>query len=285
MDGDTEPGTKQPGEISTRPFKRAARVLFTASLAGVVSTFLVLPYAGPVLAGVVFGISALFLPLSLGFLVYPSVLAWKASALYDLPGALNAVRSEVTDLEAVRREHYRARTALEALLKEAGEYSAQVAELQAGLEDRRRQEEELLEQRQQVIRLTKRVEEWADSAIQLFELLERGLAHEELAPPYRQALEKTVRDYQRVVAPLGLDVIRPAPGDPLDDRVHRITGEQESNEVAPGTVLIVEGWGFRIGERVVRKAEVALARTLSNAPAQAAGGPPYEEDGEGRTGS
>jgi biopolymer transport protein ExbB/TolQ len=84
-------------------------------------------------------LSAVFVPLSMLFLVMPGVMRWKArawKAVSDLPEALRKVQETLTDVEGVRREHYRARTALETLHAKVQEEAARIEAMERELAQR-----------------------------------------------------------------------------------------------------------------------------------------------------
>jgi molecular chaperone GrpE len=52
-----------------------------------------------------------------------------------------------------------------------------------------------------------------------------------------------------------------APGDPFDPERHEAIAVQASDDVADRTILAVERSGYAIGDRVIRPAQVVVART------------------------
>jgi molecular chaperone GrpE len=69
---------------------------------------------------------------------------------------------------------------------------------------------------------------------------------------------------------LALHAVTPVPaerGTPLDPAVHRALMEQPSDEVAPGCILLVAVPGYRLHDRLLREAQVVVARAPGPAEA------------------
>jgi molecular chaperone GrpE len=99
--------------------------------------------------------------------------------------------------------------------------------------------------------------------------LQRALA----APPaaldaeYLAGLQLIERQFLDVLATHGVTPVPAARGMPLDPSMHRALMEQESDEIAPGCILLVAVPGYRLHDRLLREAQVVVAR--APAPAEA----------------
>jgi len=210
-------------------------------------------------------LAALSVPVSFGFWVWPQVLRLKIGALHDFSGAMCEANARLTDLEAIRREHYKSRMALESLCQGIQDTAKRLIDTQAGIESALRDhaaiEDELLSQRQEASSLRKQMDLWRNGLVDFYRLFERTLDSEnELQPDYRRAVTKTLDDFSRIIRPLGLDPICPETGDEFNDRIHQAVGAEENRDTPPGTVLRCTKWGFRMGSTILEPAGVVLAR-------------------------
>ena len=251
---------------SALPFYLSGMLLLAVSVAGFWLVFVsphLLPNESLQLGCLV--LASLSLPLSFGFWVWPSVLRLKISGLHDFSDAMCEANARLTDLEAIRREHYKSRMALESLCQGIQETAKRLIETQTGIEsglrDRAAIEDELMDQRQETSGLRQQVELWRNGLVDFYRLFERTLDSEnDLQPDYRRAVKKTLDDFSRIIRPLGLDPICPEVGDEFNDRIHQAIGAEENRDVEPGAVLRCTKWGFRMGSTVLEPASVVLAR-------------------------
>jgi len=73
---------------------------------------------------------------------------------------------------------------------------------------------------------------------------------------------RVIRDeLMRVLANFGVSVIDPTPGDEFDPNCHEAMLRQPADGVPPGCVSLNLGVGYKLGDRVVRPAKVAVAPT------------------------
>jgi molecular chaperone GrpE (heat shock protein) len=176
----------------------------------------------------------------------------RLEAVRSLATGLLDVNARWSDLEAVRREHFKARTTFESLIAaiaaEAEHLREMQSELQRSVNGQRSIEEELLQQRQESLRQARAVEAWQMAAVEYVKGLERICEgdHEQLPPEVAKAYRKCADDFMRLMEPLGLNVIRPAAGIPFDERVHKIEGSEPAQGVSPGHIVRCVGWGFRL---------------------------------------
>ena len=169
------------------------------------------------------------------------------------------------ELELLKREQFRTRAALEALEERL------LARLEGTADERRAElEAEAARLRLEGAALAKRDVLWRERAIAFFKALENGLGAPGLDAKYRRAIEKTLADFRRLVAPIGLDLIAPEAGSPFDERAHRAIGAAGAPGLPDGVVARCAAWGYRVGDEIVAPAEVLLAD---------AGAAPLEERG------
>jgi molecular chaperone GrpE (heat shock protein) len=265
----SRPSALADPSVAYAPFYLAAGLLAVVGFLGLVTTLL---YPDVVrdrsLLPPCFLISAALVPLAAVFFVWPALAERRIRAAQDLPRLLREVESRAADLDLVRREHYRARQQFEGFVSQVQDERLAMANLRqefaAVILDRKKLDDEITRLRQAGGSQARQTDKWQKVAIEFFRSLERAIdPAARLAPDYRQALERTVKDFARLVGPLGLELIRPEPGDDFDDRIHQFDGEEETAEVSPGQVSRCTGWGFRAGAVLVERARVTIAQPLS----------------------
>ncbi len=248
-------------------FYLAGGVLIGMAILGFSLVFASIPGMASSVKIIALIISAVFVPLSMLFLVMPGVMRWRSrawNAVSDLPDALKRVHETLTDVEVVRREHYRARTELERLHTKVQEEAARIESLEKELAqrylDNRKLDEALMHERQEKSRLNAQIKSWHEGAILFIEAMERALRSEGLDPTYRDALKKSVKDYSRIADARGLNVIQPEPNDLFDEAIHQGIGEVESADIEPGHIVECAQWGYSAGDTVLKRAQVIVAR-------------------------
>jgi len=116
----------------------------------------------------------------------------------------------------------------------------------------------VIELRQEIERLKLELEKYRKRIIELIDSYDATLKKPELANEYRQAFQKVRADLIRAVKALGLDAIDPKPGDPFDDVLHKIEGENRAPGADLALVHQVVRTGFRVGSEVIRPCEVIV---------------------------
>ena len=129
----------------------------------------------------------------------------------------------------------------------------------------------LIDQRQNNAKLGRELEDWQKAALEYLEAMERSIImltdysnptdkqiHE------RQMAEKAVLTFFKLFQPLGLEKIEPSPGDPLDDRLHEGYQEVETKTIPEGHIVASEGWGYRIGTQIRKRARVTVAKAVES---------------------
>jgi molecular chaperone GrpE (heat shock protein) len=186
-------------------------------------------------------------------------------AVVDLPEALRRVQDRYTDLEAARKEHYRARTTLDAAIERMEESRQIFAEIQDSfrkvVEAQHRLEDEMIQRRQELGESQRKAEQWQERAIHYIEGVERALSHDGLSSDYKAAAERGLEEYVRSLEPVGLRLLRPTVGDAFDAKLHEMAGEEAAEGKSPGTVLRCKQWGIMAGDDIVRAAKVVLVQS------------------------
>lgn len=85
------------------------------------------------------------------------------------------------------------------------------------------------------------------------------------ADEYRRGVELILRSLHDSLSRLGVERIEPQ-GEPFDPHLHEAVDRRETQEVAAGHVAVVYKPGYRLGERLVRAAVVAVAASPGEDP-------------------
>jgi molecular chaperone GrpE len=108
----------------------------------------------------------------------------------------------------------------------------------------------------------RRVEEGREAVmrdwLEAVDSVERALRMEPTNPLF-EGLRAVLEQMEAILARHGVERVGEA-GEPFDPERHEAIGVQPSHEVPDGTVLEVARSGFRIGDRVLRPAEVVVSR-------------------------
>lgn len=168
-----------------------------------------------------------------------------------------------SNLDGVKREQYKLKLLIEEMKDNLGSevhrFGEALETLEEGTGETKRLRDELSEKRQEVGNAVRRIGDWEKVAIDFLQSLERSLSNDNLNSDYRRAFEKATKDFCRFVQPLGLDLVRPVPNDPFDDRCSVAIEEVNSNGIEPGHVVECKAWGFRRGDHVFLKSKVVIA--------------------------
>ncbi|MEQ4208130.1 nucleotide exchange factor GrpE [Actinopolymorpha sp. B17G11] len=174
----------------------------------------------------------------------------------------------------------------------AGEAAEPIAQLKAALADRtndiKRVQAEYLNYKRRVERDREAVRELAVGGV-LSELLPvvddigRAREHGELEGGFKAVAEAL----ESVLTKLGL-VAFGEPGDPFDPRIHEALMHSYADDVDGPTCSSILQPGYRMGERILRPARVAVAEPTAGLPAQQVDGDraagPDDLDGPGGPG-
>ncbi|MBR8833689.1 MAG: nucleotide exchange factor GrpE [Stigonema ocellatum SAG 48.90 = DSM 106950] len=113
----------------------------------------------------------------------------------------------------------------------------------------------LIEQRQKDGERERKIQAWEQAAINFFILLERAYETDE----NKRSIEKILSEFERIVINVGLERIIPQHDELLNEKFHEAVEEEES-DILPGNILKCTGWGYRIGDNVIHKAKVVVAK-------------------------
>ena len=121
----------------------------------------------------------------------------------------------------------------------------------------------LIEERQKNGELQRKNQAWEQAAIDFFRMLERAIDCEK--DENKRSIEKILSEFERTVINLGLERIIPQHNESLNEKFHEAVEEEES-DVLPGNILRCAGWGYRIGDNVIEKAKVVVAKVGAGSP-------------------
>ncbi|MBW4594294.1 MAG: nucleotide exchange factor GrpE [Brasilonema angustatum HA4187-MV1] len=115
----------------------------------------------------------------------------------------------------------------------------------------------LMEQRQKNGELQRKINNWEQSAIEFLRLLERAVDYEK--DENRVIINRILDCYNESFLNLGIERIIPQQKESLLERFHEAIDEEES-DIVPGNIVRCISWGYRIGEKVLEKAKVIVAK-------------------------
>jgi molecular chaperone GrpE (heat shock protein) len=122
---------------------------------------------------------------------------------------------------------------------------------------------ELMELRQEKGNFKRDLENWNESAIEFFQILERGLENEE-NNERRNVMEKNLQEFEMIVKKLGFSRIVPSTNGKFDSREYECKAEEPSSGAEEGSILRCDRWGYRSGGEVLQRARVILAKKPAN---------------------
>ncbi len=100
------------------------------------------------------------------------------------------------------------------------------------------------------------------SLLDVLDNLQRALS----APPdgldeaFLEGLRMTEQQWLTVLATHGIQPVEAQPGQPLDPTVHRALLEQDAEGLEPGTIAFELSRGYRLHDRLLREAQVAVVK-------------------------
>lgn len=111
------------------------------------------------------------------------------------------------------------------------------------------------------------LERFAGELLPVIDNLERALQsadqENETLKPVLEGVELTHKSFISTVEKFGMQVIDPQ-GETFNPELHQAMLMQESNEVAPNTVIAVMQKGYQLNGRLVRPAMVAVSRAAAS---------------------
>jgi molecular chaperone GrpE len=99
--------------------------------------------------------------------------------------------------------------------------------------------------------------------LEVVDSVDRALLIEQ-GSPVEKGLQAVLSQMEDVLARHGVERIEPY-GQPFDPSLHEAIGTQAGEDVAGHTVLAVARAGYRIGDRLLRPAEVVVSRPAGEA--------------------
>ncbi|MEH1832728.1 MAG: nucleotide exchange factor GrpE [Nostoc sp.] len=204
-----------------------------------------------------FVISAIYLLASCSFFLWIYLRIQDQEFVSVLPKAID-------ELKRVGRAYLTNTAAIEENSEQVKKLHNDIAQEIKGLVDSNNSiAKELMELRQEKGNFKRDLENWNKSAIEFFEILERGLENKE-NNERQNVIEKNLQEFERIVKKHGLSRIAPSPHEKNDESEHEFKDYEESSDVEPGSILRCDRWGYRSGTTVLKRAEVILAKKPEN---------------------
>ncbi|ARV58468.1 nucleotide exchange factor GrpE [Nostocales cyanobacterium HT-58-2] len=121
-------------------------------------------------------------------------------------------------------------------------------------------EKMLIEQRQKNGELQRKIHHWEQAATDFFHILERAEDYE--TDENKKIINRILDEFNGIVINLGMERIIPQPDESLNERFHEVVDEEES-EMTPGNIVRCISWGYKIGDKMIEKAKVVVAKSLA----------------------
>ncbi|MBW4632466.1 MAG: nucleotide exchange factor GrpE [Iphinoe sp. HA4291-MV1] len=124
-------------------------------------------------------------------------------------------------------------------------------------------EKMLMEQRQKNGELQRKINHWEQAATEFFHLLERAVDYE--TDEHKLLINRILDGFYHIVINLGMERIIPQSNESFNESFHEAIDEEES-EIIPGNVVRCISWGYRIGDKLIEKAKVVVAKLPAHKP-------------------
>lgn len=124
---------------------------------------------------------------------------------------------------------------------------------------KRLMEDELIHKNQDIARLNGSIDKWEQGGIAYLDIFERVMSIPEVSDAEKASASRAIDEFLFSVQATGLEAIRPAIGERFSSSFHQGIG-YEPGEGEEGSVARLARWGYRIGDRCIRRAEVALIK-------------------------
>lgn len=177
----------------------------------------------------------------------------------------DADRERESDAELLKpevRSLAKTRLEFELVADSLGERADGLSEIQAKLEaallNHQETEERIRERNSQVERLKRVVERHEAACLAYLTVIDHTLQLTDLSQAERAAAERELKSFARTLEPLGIQVLRPNPGDPFMSEFYQATG-YEPSEAPSGTVARCVSLGAKAGDRLLKRASVTLS--------------------------
>ena len=165
------------------------------------------------------------------------------------------------DLKPLEKLVGRMSTGVSATLEDIAAERDQIEQLrvalQGTLEEKRRLDDWMTKTNVETERLRNEVATWEKSVIDHFEAIARALSFPGQSEERLQRFEREFKDLSATLAATGFSVIRPEPGDRVQEGLHVVVSTEKSERPA-GEIIGIERWGFQNGVRIIRPAEVKV---------------------------
>jgi molecular chaperone GrpE (heat shock protein) len=115
----------------------------------------------------------------------------------------------------------------------------------------------LMDLRQKNGELQRKINCWEQSSVEFFRLLERAYDYE--TDEHRLLINRLLYGFNDLVQKLGIDRIIPQANDFLHESFHEAIDEEQS-DIITGNIVRCISWGYRIGDKVLEKAKVVVAK-------------------------
>lgn len=213
----------------------------------------ILPNVLKIERDILFVVSAIYLLASCSFFLWIYLREQDEQFVSELPKVIEEVKR-------AGREYYKNTAAIE-------NNSDKVEKLHNAIEQEIKNlvkinssiEKQLMELRQEKGNCERELNNWNKSAIEFFQILERGLKHEK-NNERREVMEKNIYEFDLIVQKRGLYRIKPSSNDTYDENEHEFKHDEESSSIEPENILRCERWGYKSGTEVLQRAEVILAK-------------------------
>jgi molecular chaperone GrpE (heat shock protein) len=124
-------------------------------------------------------------------------------------------------------------------------------------------EKMLMEQRQINGELQRKINHWEQAATEFFCLLERAVDYE--TDENTRLINRILDGFAGIVMNVGMERIIPQPNESLNENFHEAIAEEESN-IIPGNIVKCVSWGYKIGDKMIEKAKVVVAKSPVQEP-------------------
>jgi molecular chaperone GrpE (heat shock protein) len=206
---------------------------------------------------ILFVISAIYLLVSCSFFLWFYLREQDQNFVNDLPKAIE-------DIKRVSREYYRNTTAIEENSEQVNKLHNDIEqEIRSFIENNQYISKELMELRQDKGNLNRELDNWNQSIIELFKLLERSIENEKKSD-IQDFIYKIIREFELIVKKRGFSLINPLVNSKIDEEEHNYKDEELSSEAEDGSILKCIRWGYRSNTKVLERAEVIMAKNPVN---------------------
>lgn len=193
--------------------------------------------------------------------VLPAVQSYKYNAPVQFAESVAHLRRETMDLELVRQAHREVARELSRSASEVRELEQAITEAAERLRVFQDLHLEIQRLRQDTAATAAKLDGWADAAVLFLEASEaQHQRATELDENYVRGVQGQTRTFEKIFDRVGFSVVRPTSGDDFDELLHAAAEEHETDELPPGKVAECRAWGYKIGNHVLRRAEVVIAR-------------------------